>query len=57
LCDSYNQSITIDDRLETSGKQVLFPNIVASLTVDERKALMGVIVMKLIELYIARQQV
>jgi hypothetical protein len=54
--NSNNQSQVLDDRTEASGKQVLFPNIVASLTAAERDYLVEKIAWTLTEIYMRRIQ-
>ena len=49
-----NHSVVLDDRTEASGKQVLFPNIVASLTPAEREYLVEEIAMALVRIYMRR---
>lgn len=52
--DSATQKTTISDYRESKGKQVLFPNIVASLTSEERQILISDIVNSLLTIYKAR---
>jgi hypothetical protein len=48
--DSNNQTQLIEDNTESSGKEVLFPNIVAQLTAEEKHQLMDCIVKELINI-------
>lgn len=48
--NSNDHSQLIEDMRESEGKQILFPNIVASLTAEERDDLMEAIVMKLLDI-------
>jgi hypothetical protein len=51
MVDSQTQQTTLADLRESQGKQVLFPNIVAQLTVAERQELMQAIVDALVGIY------
>jgi len=50
LVDSQTQTITLDDARESAGRQVLFPNVVGTLTADERRELMEAIVSALLNI-------
>jgi hypothetical protein len=56
LVDSQTQKTVYADLRESVSKHVLFPNIVARLTGDERKQLIEDIAMSLIRIYQARHQ-
>lgn len=49
--DSQTQKTSLSDLRESAGKQILFPDIVASLQPDERQELMEMIVDKLVQIY------
>ena len=51
LMDSQTQQTVIEDLRESQSRQVLFPNIVASLTGAERSQLMQAIVNELLAIY------
>lgn len=51
-----DHSVVYDDRTEASGKQVLFPNIVAQLNAGERDYLIEKIAMALVDIYRHRIQ-
>lgn len=54
LCDSQTQTTNYEDLRESEGRQVYFPDVMASLTQAERQRVMGAIVETLLSIYVER---